>query len=320
MDAPAFVLLMGDPYRCERALAEREQVLRAADSTLERLARFADEVDVPSFDMELQSVPLFALGRHFVIRAVERARKPKQWAELVAKDLPPATFLTFAAGADVKASNPLVKACESRGAVVSLPAPSAKSAEQAARGVLGEYGLRSSTRGLEELVARTGGDLSAIASEARKLRAFGGTGEVTPAAVAALAFPGTEPTVYPFFDRLGERDLPAALRALEDLRDDAGRVLGGAVRHIARLTMLCALLEKRIPQAAMSDLVALPDWLLRRLLAQAKRFRLEEAAAALELGVRLDTEVKSGGRSAPDALLELVFSATSPRPARTARG
>jgi DNA polymerase III delta subunit len=307
MDAVPIVLLLGDPYRCERALAERDQALRATDPAIERQARFADEVDVAAFDTELQSTPLFALGRHFVVRNVEKARKPKLWADLAAKDLPASTFLSFVASPDVKSSHPLVKACAARDAVVGLPAPPLRSVTQTARGVLGD------------LVVRTGGDLLAIASEARKLRAFAGTTEIGPATIASLVFSGSEPTVYPFFDRLGERDLRASLRALDDLRDDAGRILGGAVRHLARLAMLRVLLDRRVPQAEMASLMSLPDWLLRRLLAQAKRFRLEEATAALDLSVRLDTEVKSGGQAASDALLELILAVTSP-PAAAARG
>jgi DNA polymerase III delta subunit len=315
------ILFMGDPYRCERALAERQQALRVADSTIERVARFADEIDVAAFDMDLQSVPLFALGRHFVVRGVDRARKPKLWSDLIAKSLPESTFLTFVASAETKPSHPLVKACAARDAVVQLPTPPLRSIAQAARGVLGEHGLRLSPAVVEDLVARTGGDLLAIASEARKLRAFAGTAEIAPTAIASLVFPGSEPTVYPFFDRLGERDLRAALRALDELRDDAGRILGGAVRHLARLATLRLLLDRRVPQAEMSNLLRVPDWLLRRLMAQAKRYGLAEAAAALALGIRLDTEVKSGVRSATDALLEFVFSCTATAsPARSGTG
>jgi DNA polymerase III delta subunit len=308
------VLLFGDPYRCERALAEREQALRSVDSSIERQARFADEIDVAAFDMELQSTPLFALGRHFVVRGIERARKPKPWADLVVRELPASTYVTFLGGADVKASHPLVKACEARGAAVGLPAPPTRSLAQSAHGVLGEYGLRLPPKAVEDLVARAGGDLLALSSEARKLRTFAGAEEIGLPAVVSLVFPGSEATVYPFFDRLGERDLRAALRALDDVRDDAGRTLGGAIRHLARLATLRVLLDKRLPQAAIADHVSLPDWLLRRLLAQARRFTPQEAAAALDLGIRLDTQIKSGGRSAPDALLELVFSVTSPPP------
>ncbi len=320
MDAPAVVLFMGDPHRCERALGERELALRAVDPTVDRLPRFADEVDVASLDTELHSASLFALARHVVIRGVERVKKPKAWADLAAKEFPAGTYVSFVAGPDVKASHLVVKACRARSAVVELPAPPAKLAAQTARGVLGEFGLRPSPAVVENLVARTGTDLLAMASEARKLRAFAGNQEIHPATVESLVFPGGEPTVYPFFDRLGERDMRAALVALDELREDAGRLLGGAVRHLARLTMVRALLEKRVPQGSLAERLSVQPWLVERLARQAKRFTLAEATAALDLGIRLDTEVKSGGRSAPDALLDLVLYVTSAPPPTPARG
>jgi len=310
MDVAAVTLLFGDSFRCGRALAEREQAIRAADPNVERIARFADEVDVAAFDMEVQSAPLFALGRHFVVRNVDKARKPKPWVDLAGRSLPSATYVTFLSTPDAKSSHPFVKACAERGVLVSLPGLPAKSLVQAARSILGESGLRASPQVLESLLERTNGDLVALASEARKLRAFAGNTDVAPDMVESLVFPGAETTVYPFYDRLGERDLRASLQALDDLRDDAGRILAGAVRHLARLTALRALLDKRVPQVTAGELLGLPDWLLRRLTAQAKRSRLDEAAAALALGVRLDTEVKSGALLAQDALLELVFSVT----------
>jgi len=223
----------------------------------------------------------------------------------------------------LKSTHPLVAACAARGNAVSLPAPPARSAAQSARAILSEHGLRPSSAAVEDLVTRVGGDLLALASEAQKLRAFSRGAPLTPDAVASLAFPGTEATVYPFYDRLGERDLAGALRSLADVREDAGRILSGAVRHLVRVAVVRALLERGVSAGAMENLVSMPSWLLRRVMAQAKRFTLEEAAAALSLGVHLDASTKGGGRSAGDALLELVFSLTSsPRPSapgRTAR-
>jgi DNA polymerase III delta subunit len=324
MDNAAPVLMFyGDPYRCDRALIERERALRDREKDLEREARFADEVDVASFDTELLSAPLFALGRHFVVRGVERARKPKPWADLASRALPQGTYVTFLGGADVKSAHPLVAACAAHGNAVPLPAPPVRSAAQSARAILSEFGLRPSGAVVENLVARVGGDLLALDSEARKLRAFSRGEALTPEAVASLAFPGAEATVYPFYDRLGERDLAGALRSLADVREDAGRILSGAVRHLVRVAVVRALLARGVSDRAMEDLASMPGWLLRRVVAQAKRFTLEEATAALSLGVRLDAATKGGSRSAGDALLELIFSVTSsPRPsapARTAR-
>ena len=311
MNEPQLVLFHGDAYRCERSLREREAALRLADPSLERHVLFAEEVDVASLDIELQSVALFALGRHFVIRHVDRIRAPKSWVSWIDKGVPSGTFVSLIAE-DLKATSPIRKAAEKAGRVVALPAPQPRSAAQTVRSVAVELGVRLSAAAAEMIAQRTGGELFSVVREAEKLRSFAAADPIPDEAVAALTFSGIEQTVYPFYDRLGERDLAGALRALDELREDPGRLLGGAIRHLTRLTTLRLLIEQRVPQAKMASLAGLPDWLLRRLLAQARRFRLEEATAALDLGIRLDTEVKSGGIQALDALLKLLLEATLP--------
>ncbi len=312
---PSLVLIVGDPYRRERALAEREAAIRGEDPTCERHARFVDEVDVASLDTELQSAPLFALGRHFVIRRADGIRKPAPWVEALGRPLPPATFVTLLAD-ELKATSPLVKFFQARGAVTTLPSPSARDAEQAVRDVAAATGLRLRADAAAILARRTGGDLLSAAGEAAKLALFAREGDVSAEVADRLVFPAAEPTAYPFYDRLGERDLPSSLRALVDVREDAGRLLGGAVRHLARLAALRLLVDRGVPEQEMAQLAGLPPWLLRRLLSQARRFRLEEAAAALDLGVRLDAQVKSGGIQASDALLKLAFGVTRSSPPR----
>jgi DNA polymerase III delta subunit len=316
MPAPVVVALVGDPYRCERALAEREATIRAEDPSCERHTRFADEVDVAELDAELQSAPLFAFGRHFVIRRADGIRKPEPWAAALERPLPPATFVTLV-GSEINAGSPLAKVCRARGAVTALPSPSPREAARSASDIASERGLHLRADAAEILARRTGGDLLSLAEEAAKLSAFAPDGDVDAEIADRLVFPAAEPTAYPFYDRLGERDLPAALAALAEVREDPGRLLGGAVRHFARLAAVRLLVEERVPQAEVAELTAVPAWRLRRLLPQARRFRLEEAAAALDLGVRLDAQVKSGGIQAFDALLKLAFGVTlSPPPRR----
>jgi DNA polymerase III delta subunit len=309
------VLIHGDPYRCERALQEREEALRSVDGSIERHPCFAEEVDVASLDTELQSPALFALTRHFVIRHIERIRAPKAWLSWIERGLPPGTFVTLLGGG-LKATSPIVKAVAKIGRVLPLPAAQPRSAVQTVRATAGESGLRLSPSGMELIAQRTGGELFAVVREVEKLRSYAAGRDVTDREVNALAFLGTEQTAYPFYDRLGERDLVGALRALEDLREDPGRLLGGAIRHLARLTTLRLLIDQRVARSEMAALVGLQEWLLRRLIPQAKRFRLAEAAAALDLGIRLDAQVKTGGIQAFDALLKLLFAAATPLPSR----
>jgi len=310
-------LFSGDAYRCDRALREREAALLELDPGSERHLLFADEVDPSSLAMELQSASLFSLGRHFVIRQVNRVKKTKAFAALLNIALPEGTYLTLL-GTDLKATNPAVKAAKASNAFVALPAPRGGAVHAAAKALLNERGIRLPEPALRLLVLRSGNSLLAIEQEADKLRALGDGAVVDENVARRLVFSNAEQTVYPLYDKVGEGDLRGALCELETLRDNPGRVLGGAIRHLSRLVMVRLLLDRR-ERSNMASWVGQPDWLLKRLIAQAKRRPLTELAQLLRTAVRLDREIKRGLVPAADALLTLVLSST-PRAAQRAPG
>lgn len=307
MSEPKLRLLVGDTYRCERALAEREEALRASDPAIERHVAFGDEIDPSGLKTELRSSSLFALGRHFVLRRPEKAKSPKAIAAAIQGEIPPETFVTFVA-CELKATNPIYKRCKAIDALVSLPTPRGRGIAAAAREILAAHGVEASPSAVQRLVFRNGGDLLGIAQEAAKLRTFAPGERLSEDAVDRLVFPSAEKTVFPFFDRLGERNVSGALATLQEMRDDPGRTLGGAVRHLTRLTMVRLTLDRKGPRKRLSEAVGLPDWLCKRLADQAKRHTLDDLKGLLELGVGLDVGVKSGRISAGDALLKLVLA------------
>ena len=309
MNEPQIRLFLGDDYRRERALAEREASIREADPACERHILFADELDPDSFEIELRSASLFALGRHFVVRQIDRAKQARAIAGALQREIPLATFVTLT-GSELRQTSPIFKACSAQDAVVRLPAPKGRAVGAAAREILAAAGIEGSPAALRRLVFRNGGVLLGIAQEAEKLRSLAPVSPIDEDTIDRLVFPTAERTVYPFYDRLGERSLPAALAALAELRDDPGRLLGGAIRHLARLAMIRTVQEEKGPRRRLADVVGLPDWLCKRLAAQAKRYTLPEVARALSRGLELDTAMKRGEVSAEDALLRLIFDAT----------
>ena len=311
MSESQITLLVGDSFRCEHALFEREAALRAIDPECERHVLFGDEIDPMSLEMELRSSSLFALGRHFVVRQAERIKAPKALIPAIDGDIPVETFVTLIA-TELKGTNPILKACKAKNAVVSLPAPRGQAVAKTVREILATEEIEASPEAVRRLIFRNGGSLLGIAQEARKLRSFAQGAPLTDEAVDGIVFPSAERTAYPFFDRLGERNLAGALEALADVRDDPGRMLGGAIRHLARLAMVRAVLDQPRSRRKLADAVGLPDWLCRRLADQAKHFTLDGLSNALGAGIRLDVQVKSGEVSSNDALLQLVFAATHP--------
>jgi DNA polymerase III delta subunit len=309
MSEPQLRLIMGDPYLCEQALAEREDALRSIDPAIERHAMFADELDVSSLDMELRSCSLFALGRHFVIRRVEKSRAAKALAEVAEKPMPEGTYLTLLGGS-LRATSPLVKVAKSSDAMVSLPTPKGTSLQRVARSIIQASGLSLSSGVVRTLLTECGDDLLSLQHELDKLRALGEEGGIPEDTAGALCFNHTEATVYPFYDRMGEGQLSAALVELEGLREDAGRIVGGMIRHFTRLVMVRLLLDQRCPSSEIAGKVGMQDWLCRRLIGQAKRRSFAPLVCALRKGVEMDQRIKQGRIAPDDALMQLILVAS----------
>ena len=309
MAEPQLRLLVGDPLLCEDALASREDALRTLDQDMERHALFADELDLPALDIELRSCSLFALGRHFVIRRIERNRSTKALADVVSKPLPDGTFVTLLAG-PLRATNAVHKAAKARDAVVALPTPKGTSLQRVAREIIQTSGVALSSTAARTLLAECGNDLLSLRNELEKLRSLHGGEAVSETEADALCFNHTEATVYPFYDRLGEGKLSAALLELDGLREDAGRVVGGIIRHLTRLTMIRILLDAQVPSSEIAAKVGVQEWLCRRLIGQAKRRLLVRLADALRTGLELDQRIKQGRMAPEDALMQLVLVAS----------
>ena len=113
MSEPQLRMMTGDPYLCDQALAAREAALLAIDPGIERHGLFADELVISSLDTELRSCSLFALGRHFVIRKVEKNRSAKALAAVLNKPIPEGTYITLLAG-PLKATNAVLKMAKAK--------------------------------------------------------------------------------------------------------------------------------------------------------------------------------------------------------------
>ncbi len=311
MSEPQLRLITGDPYLCEQALAAREAALRALDPEIERQALFADEVELSSLDLELRSCSLFTLGRHFVIRRVEKLRSAKAFADILDKPLPEGTYLTLLAGS-LKAAHAVLKAAKGAGAALVLPTPKGAALQRAAREVLQASGLALSSTVSRMLLAECGNDLLSLQHELRKLRTLAADEQISEVAARELCFNHTEATVYPFYDRLGEGKLAPALGELDGLQEDSGRIVGGIIRHFTRLVMVRLLLDQRRPQSDIASNVGVQDWLCRRLVGQVKLRSTETLARTLRLGVKLDQRIKQGRVASDDALMQLILSATAP--------
>jgi DNA polymerase III delta subunit len=306
------VLFHGDPYRCRKALEERQATLSDRASDIERTALFADEIDWPDLALRLRSTSLFAPTRHFIIRNADALSSPKLLLTALAEDPSDATYVSVVA-APLRATSPLVKGFKPLGRVVALPAPRRRDVAAAVRAMLTERGVSAPAALVQTMIERHGDDLLLHAQEAHKLAIYA-QGDAGPSSrpPETLLYSGGERAIWTMLDRMGARDLGAAFEELSRTREDPGWVMNAAIRHLSRLVMIRTLLDERAPRDSLSSITGIPVWLLRRLQSQADRWRADEIRRALDRALQLDISVKKGERRVEDAVIEL-FLATSPR-------
>jgi len=312
MPEPQLILIFGDAYRCEEALAGRSEAILATDSNAEQHKLFGDEIDPSSLVVELSSASLFAATRHFVIRRTEKI-KQKAFSMIIAESLPSRTYLTFVA-VDLKGTSPLVKLARKHGNVLALPPfKGRESAEEATR-IIAAQGLRLTPAGRKALIDRCNGDLLALHGEARKLKTFSLDRTLDTADVLRLTFTAGEGSIYPLLDSIMDGNLHDAMRRLTRSHEDPGRTFSALTRQITRTLMIRTLLDEKMNAAKIASVLGVPGWIVRRSIGQANKHSAQRLAAALALAIDLDLLVKNGGIRFDDALLKLTLFVTAALP------
>jgi DNA polymerase III delta subunit len=311
MPEPQLRLFMGDSYLCDRALAARDRALREKHPQMERIVLFADEMDIAALDVELRACSLFSNDRHFILRRVEAVRAGPALASALQRPIPDGTYVSLWAGS-LRATHPVAKLLgNSPEARVSLPTPKGQALQRVAREMIEASGLALPSRVSRILTAACGNDLWSLHQELEKLRTLGLGEVVSETEARRLCFNHAETTIFPLYDRLGEGQLAAALQELEGLREDAGRIVSGILRHFTRLVMVRLLIEHRLPPSEIASKMGMQAWLCRRLIEQAREQSLNALARTMHAGVIYDQRIKQGQIAPADALMQLILTATT---------
>ena len=311
MSEPKVALFYGDPYQCGQALTAREAAL-GVDGPIERITRFGDELDIKAFSIELSSGSLFASRRHFLLRHAEAVNPLRALYPIIEHPFPAGTYLTLIS-ATAKGIETLRKRVQKLGKVQGFSSPRGQSLHRAVKSILDQYGVRVPPETVAVLAARTGGDLMMVDTEAKKLATYTRSHELTPEALSTLTYSGGEESVYPFIDRIGERNQRGALSALTELHVNPSRTFSVLLYHVTRLLTAHMLSDAGLALNEIATLIGTPEWLARRIVPQAQNYTHQELAAALALGIKLDQKSKHGDVRPEDALLQLTLAITSRR-------
>ena len=163
----------------------------------------------------------------------------------------------------------------------------------------------------EAIAAAIGPDLTALNDAVERLALYaGGDGEITEESVGEVVTAVRQRSVFELVDAIGDRKPERALslaRSLLSAREEPLRINSMLARHVRQLLAMRAHLHLKTPQNELASAVGAPPFVVRKLAAQARRFRgaeLERALARLSLA---DVELKSSRRPGGMIIEEVVL-------------
>ena len=175
-----------------------------------------------------------------------------------------------------------------------------------------ELGLSVSREAARALVERIGSNQQRLLRELEKLATFAGEGaSVGPEEVEALSVPAVEARVYELADALVEGDSERALLVAEELRtrgEDMMHILFALLRQLRNCQRACSMVAAGKSLREVQAELRVPQFVARRLVAQARGVDPERLERALDLLADLDYAIRGAGNLDADTALTLTLA------------
>ncbi len=160
------------------------------------------------------------------------------------------------------------------------------------------------------LIEITGGTMTALSGEIRKISAYSGADEIRRSDIDAVTEPILEAEVFQMTDMLGSGDYRAALTKLQTLlqkQEEPIKILGAVGGHFRRIGAARVLLDHGRPASELQKLYAMSsEYPARKAMEAARRFSAQFCATASRLILETDHAMKTSFDD-KDRLLEILI-------------
>jgi DNA polymerase III delta subunit len=194
----------------------------------------------------------------------------------------------------------LRRVVEQRGTVINCPRPFDNQLGNYAELFARNAGLRLAPSATDLLVARHGGDLSAIANAINRAAITAREGKALEASDFGEAGAGRVPDLFELADAIARGNTNESLgllgRAIQTGRDPIEILAVEIIPLIRRMLVAAALIARRKPPAALASAMGLPpsSTMLARAVDGARAFGIEALRAAHRRAAQLDELFKTG--------------------------
>ncbi len=146
------------------------------------------------------------------------------------------------------------------------------------------------------LIEITGGTMTALSSEIKKICAYSGADQICREDIDAVVEPVMDAVVFQMTDLLGQKQYGKALQKLQQLlkmQQQPLAILGAIGGHFRRLATARTLLDNGRPAAELAKLYGVSDYAARKNMDAAHRFSPEFCQKAVQLILETDYRMKT---------------------------
>ena len=305
--APLYLLCGDEPYLVERAV--KKLLERAVDPGFRDFnlnVFYGNEVKGDEVFSAAQTLPMFADRRVVLVKkGGDLSAAAMEILLSYLQDPCPSTCLILQAE-KVDGRKKFYAEFKKRGEMVEFKRPYENQLGPYVRDEVRAAGKKIDPAAAELLAYLVGNNLQELVSQIEKLCLYCGQKEqIAVADVKAIVSDTKVENVFEFTDALGSKDLSKALRLLTALLQDGEapiKVLGAVARHYRQLWQVRELLDRKIPSADLAKAAGINPYFLKKVVDQARNYKVGELKQVFEQMLELDAAFKSGGRA--DALFE----------------
>ena len=159
------------------------------------------------------------------------------------------------------------------------------------------------------LIEITGGTMTALSSEIKKICAYSGAEQICRADIDAVVEPVMDAVVFQMTDLLGQKQYGKAMEKLQQLlkmQEKPIAILGAVGGHFRRIATARTLLDNGQSASELSRLYGIGDYAARKNMEAARRFSPEFCQKAAQLILETDYRMKTSFDE-PERLLEMLI-------------
>ena len=294
---PVYLLFGDEDYLKNQYKNRLRQAILSDEDTMNLSVFEGKGIDVRQMIDQAETMPFFAEHRVIVVEQSGFFKNASPELAEYIPQMPPETIFIFVED-EVDKRGKLYKAVKKAGRAVELGRQDERTLQSWVLGMLKKEKKSIQRNALSLFLEKTGNDMENIANELEKLLSYTyGEEAIESADVEEICTVTTESRVFDMIRAVAEKRQKQALDLYYDLlslKEPPMRILFLTARQFNQLLQIKDLRERGYDAQAIASKAGIAPFIVKRSLAQAERFSIEELKRAVSDCVSAEEAVKTG--------------------------